>query len=59
VTHGDLKLGEVMDVDPLGLARGLPLPAPLAKRPTNSFFVASTLTTGCPAAKCVRARSLR
>jgi hypothetical protein len=48
-----LRVGEVMDVDLLGFARGLPLGAPPAKRPPSSFFVASTLTTGCPAASCV------
>jgi hypothetical protein len=40
--------GEVVDVDQIGYALGLPLAAPFLKLPTSSFFLVSTEITGIP-----------
>ena len=41
-----LRVGEVMHVDPLGVARGLPLPTAVGEAPDQLLLLVSTLTTG-------------
>jgi hypothetical protein len=50
-------IGEVMDVDPLGLARGQPFAAAVGDRPTSSFFLGVHRDDRLPGAK-VRPRLL-
>src|SRR5829696_7412212 len=52
------QAGEVVGGHLLGLTAGLPLPPGLVNRPTNSFFLVSTLITGSPAARNCSAREL-
>ena len=45
-----LLVGEVVGVDRFGSPGRLPSASAFLNRPTSSFFLVSTLITGCPAA---------